>query len=281
MTLPKIPRRSAEAHKGDFGHLLLVGGSRGMPGAISLSALAALRTGCGLATIATSRSAQPIVASFHPCLMTAPLTEDADGQIQLVSGEPLDRLIRRATCLAVGPGLGRSRSLTTLVEMLHAQTKHPAVFDADGLNALAERIIDLPPSPAPRVWTPHPGEWERLSLVPRVDRQNQEQAAIDFAARHQLIIVLKGPATLVTDGQRRFVNETGSPAMATAGCGDVLTGMIAALLAQSLAPFDAATLAVHLHGRAGDLAAAEIGPVGLTALDLIDRIPTVLRGHIA
>jgi NAD(P)H-hydrate epimerase len=270
--LPVLPPRSPDSHKGDFGRVLLVGGSRGMPGSVSLAGMAALRSGAGLVTLVVPEACHAIVAAFEPSYMTAPVPSDSHGRIDATALPQLRKLIERATVIAIGPGLGQSAELIELVTGLYRETPLPMVVDADGLNALAARRDALPDHAGPRVLTPHPGEFARLvgASGPPPDRI---AAATSLAAQASIVVVLKGHGTVIADGARHAVNSTGNPGMATGGTGDVLTGVIAALLGQGLAPFEAAQLGVYIHGLAGDLAAAELGEVSLIASDMIRFLP--------
>jgi NAD(P)H-hydrate epimerase len=219
-------------------------------------------------------SIQDVVASYEPSLMTQGLPEE-HGQLTKMATGYISDAERDATAVAIGPGLGRSDYLTDVVEDICGAHARPTVFDADALFAIAERQHLLDKSGGPRVLTPHPGEFQRLSgKLPRDDER--VEAAAKLAGRDskkQTVVVLKGQHTVVTDGSRYAVNHTGNPGMATGGSGDVLTGIITALLCQGLAPFEAARLGVHVHGLAGDFAAAELGQVSLIASDLIDYLP--------
>jgi len=270
--LPRLPPRRADAHKGDFGTVLIVGGSRGMAGAAALAGMAALRGGAGLVRLAVPDPILDTVAGFEPSYMTVPLPSDEAGRI---AAEAFDRIVEsaeRATAVACGPGLGRSAALDRLVARLYGEIARPMVFDADALNALAAAPESLNRSAGPRVLTPHPGEFARL-IGEKLDDEARREAAVQWAARRGVVLVLKGHRTLITDGPRRAVNATGNPGMATGGTGDVLTGLIAALMAQGLAAFDAARLGAHLHGLAGDLAAKRLGQVSLTARDVVAFFP--------
>lgn len=269
--LPRLPARRSEAHKGDFGLALVVGGSRGMAGAAALAGMAALRGGAGLVRLAVPEPCLDTVAGFEPSYMTVPLPADDAGRIAPEAFERLLELIEPATAVACGPGLGRSPGLDRLVARLYRETAKPMVFDADALNALAAEPAALAHPGGPRVLTPHPGEFAGL-IGKKLDGEERNDAAVELAARCEVVVVLKGHHTLVTDGSRRAINTTGNPGMATGGSGDVLTGLITALACQGLEPFDAARLGVHLHGLAGDLAAEEIGQVSLVAGDLIQYI---------
>lgn len=245
-----------------------------MSGAACLSGLGALRGGAGLVTVAVPRAIQPVVAAVEPSYLTAALPEDSSGRIASDAREPLEDLIANSTVLAFGPGCGTSDDLQSLVMWLYVEAEQPLVIDADGINCLAQCLARLPdgrlPKPhGPRIVTPHPGEFARLTnATTEAVQSNREEAASRFARRHGVIVVLKGHQTAITDGERIAINQTGNSGMATGGSGDVLTGLIAALLAQGMTPFDAAHLGAHLHGLAGDLAAAELSQPGLIASDI-------------
>jgi ADP-dependent NAD(P)H-hydrate dehydratase len=276
--LPRLASRRADSHKGDYGRALLVGGSRGMAGAIALAGRATLRSGAGLVTLAVPQSIQDVVASYEPSLMTRGLP-DANGQLTKMATVDLIELEREATVMAVGPGIGRSDFVMDVIEDICVAHAPPMVLDADALFALAQRIELLSESGGPRVLTPHPGEFERLTgrQPSQADRNEAAAALAQRDGNKQTVVVLKGHNTVVTDGARVSVNPTGNPGMATGGSGDVLTGVITGLLCQGLAPFEAARLGVYVHGLAGDLAAAELGQVALIASDLVDYLPKAFQ----
>jgi len=276
--LPALPPRAADSNKGNYGRLLVVAGSRGMSGAAVLSASAALRGGAGLVYLAVPKEIQPIVAAANPCYLTAPLPEDCEGRIDQAALTDLLALAEGKSVIAAGPGLGRGHGVTAAIEWLVSQVALPLVLDADGLNALQGRAVLLKNCPGPRVLTPHPGEFARLigSDIASVQADRQGQA-VRFAAEHGVVLLLKGQGTIVTDGRRMYRNPTGNPGMATGGTGDVLTGLIAALLGQGLEPFAAAQLGAWWHGRAGDLARDELGEVCLIASDLLRYLPRAWR----
>jgi NAD(P)H-hydrate epimerase len=271
--LPVLPPRSVESNKGDFGRVLVVAGSRGMSGAAVLCGSAALRGGAGLVTVAVPEDILTIVATGNPCYLTAPFSNDQDGKLTNASAKVL-KLAEANDVTAVGPGLGRGDPISKLIADLVGHIRSPLVLDADGLNALVNQTDSLKHHPGPIILTPHPGEFARLigSDVSTVQARRQE-LAVDFAAKFQVILVLKGHGTIVTDGRQVYQNSTGNPGMATGGTGDVLTGLIAALLGQKLRPFAAAQLGVYLHGLAGDLAQEELGQVALIASDLLSFLP--------
>jgi NAD(P)H-hydrate epimerase len=279
--LPKLPLRAPDSHKGNFGHALVVGGSRGMSGSISLTGLATLRSGAGLVTLAVPRAIQDVVAGFNPSYMTRGIASASEHMAKAAADEVL-ALAEGMTVLALGPGLSRAPGVADFVARLYRDVKQPMVVDADALVALAEHIDLLAQTTAVRVLTPHPGEFARLTRTkPAADDASRTLAAGELASASgstsaPTIVVLKGHHTIITDGSRYALNQTGNPGMATGGTGDVLTGIITALLAQGLAPFDAARLGVHIHGLAGDLAAEKLGQVSLIASDLIDYLPAAI-----
>ncbi len=273
--LPKPPPRPNDSNKGTFGKTLIVAGHPGMSGAACLSGLGALRGGAGLVTVAVPRSIQTIVASLEPSYLTFALIDDDEGRVSHDARSALESEIAKQTSFAIGPGLGQSAGLAALVGRLFSSVNCPAVFDADALNLLASSRAALSSrkrqgeGSAPRVCTPHPGEFARLAETDTATVQkNRESMAQEFAAAHRLVLVLKGHKTVITDGRRVAINSTGNSGMATGGTGDVLTGLIAALLAQKMEPFEAAQLGVYLHGLAGDLAAKSVSKPGLIASDL-------------
>jgi NAD(P)H-hydrate epimerase len=275
--IPTLPARHPDSHKGDFGRILVIGGARGMTGAISLTGLAALRSGAGLVTLATPQCCQSIVAHFNPTYMTRGLPEDEAGRFAASAWTELTTLLDASTSVACGPGMGRSTAIEHGVSELYGSLKQPLVIDADGLNALAAHRDRLGTHAGPRILTPHLGEFRRLVGQPALTMSAAETLAPQWAADHGVVLVLKSHHTLVTDGHQTEQNQTGNPGIATGGCGDVLTGIVAALSALSLTPWQAARLAVHVHGRAGDLAAAELGQTAMIAPDLIDYLPAAWK----
>jgi NAD(P)H-hydrate epimerase len=278
--VPTLPRRRPDSHKGIFGRVLVAAGSRGMSGAAILCATAALRGGAGLVRVAVAEGILPIVAAGNPCYMTAPLPQDEGGRLAAAAESGLLDLAGASDVVALGPGLGRGPGPDALVAAVVSKVSAPLVLDADGLNALQHRTDLLRGRTAPAVLTPHPAEFGRLigADVPAVQADRQGLAA-RFAAHHGVVLVLKGHGTVVTDGKRVYVNTTGNPGMATGGTGDVLTGLIAALLGQRLEPFAAAQLGVYVHGLAGDLARDKLGETGLIASDLLEYLPAALRSR--
>jgi NAD(P)H-hydrate epimerase len=277
--LPRLPRRAYNGHKGTYGKVLVVAGSRAMTGAAILTGTAALRSGAGLVQVACPVSVQPVVAAGNPCYTTFGIRQHADGALSEGAVADVIEWAKAASALAIGPGLGHTPDVAALVrEVVRELPRTPTVIDADGLNVLAPFTDDFKARPVPLVLTPHPGEFARLSGRPTPEGGDErERAAVEFAAKFGVVLLLKGAGTLVTDGRRVYRNSTGNPGMATGGAGDVLTGVIAALLGQHLSSFDAAVLGAWVHGRAGDLAAADLGQTGLIAADLIDYLPHAFR----
>lgn len=275
-TIPTLPPRPKDSHKGRFGSVLLLAGSRGMAGAAALAGISALRSGAGLVRVAAPAEVQPTVASFDPSYMTYPLPNDEEGRIDFDRARPvIEKLIESATVVAMGPGLGQSESIKALVKFLVTSTALPLVIDADALNVLAGQTEILEGVTRPVILTPHPGEFARLTGLKTADVQaDRELLAAGFARKAEpLVVVLKGAGTVVTDGRQTYVNTTGNPGMATGGAGDVLTGIIAALLAQRAPAFEAAQLGAYVHGVAGDIARDHDGEIGMIAGDIVDALP--------
>lgn len=263
-----IPRRDDTAHKGDAGRVFVVAGHRGMVGAAALAARGALRGGAGLVTVGVPDGIEPIVATKLDDAMTLPLGAPGATAFGREAVAAAASFARGVDAVAIGPGLGRAAKTREFVADVIGRITCPLVLDADALFDL-----DAHPCPAPRVLTPHPGEMARLLDRSIGDVGRDRRATADeAAARFGAVVVLKGARTIVSDGTRAFENDTGGPALATGGTGDVLTGVIVALLGQGLAPFDAAVLGVHVHGLAGDLAAAERGVLATTASDVVDHL---------
>ncbi len=283
MMLPAglLPPRAPETHKGDVGRLFLLAGSVGFSGAAALCAMGALRTGAGLVTLGIPKSLHaPMVEKLTEAMLKV-LPETKEGSLSLQGLVDIIETADRMDAIAIGPGLSQHQQTKELVRQLLPRIAKPLVLDADGLNAVAEDPGMLKKLPLPVIVTPHPGEMGRLIRQSADDVQkDRERTAKEFAKKYNVVAVLKGHHTVVAsfDGAV-YVNETGNPGMASGGFGDVLTGMIAALLGQKLALFDAARLGVYLHGLAADLAAKERGEIGLLASDLADRIPLAIRQY--
>ena len=278
----KLAARKSAAHKGNFGRVLLIGGSRGMSGSIALSALAALRSGAGLVTAAVPDRCLETVASFHPCVMTIPFPDDGEGRFSVQAAAELSSRVEGVSAVGCGPGMTTQPGAIRLVERLLGLREIPCVFDADALNVLSSLDwCDRSQQRSSMVLTPHPGELERLTGVPAKDRPRQIEAASVLAQRSGAVIVVKGgPTVVVGPADETWTNTTGNPGMATAGSGDVLTGVITSLLAQGLTTWQAACLGVWVHGLAGDLAAAECGQAGMTAAEMNAALPRAIGAAI-
>lgn len=263
MDLPQLKPRPTDAHKGNFGRALIIAGSRGMTGAACLAGFSAVKSGAGLVTVAVPNRCLETIASYNPCYMTVPFPDDDVGRFK-VSKKQISKvysLCEKSTSIGIGPGLSASESIEHFVHMLYALVDVPMVVDADALNAMAKVPSALKDHghKAPRILTPHIGEFRRLAEDPSLTPAACRDRAKELAAQHRVVIVLKGHRTLVTNGESHYENDTGNPGMATGGSGDVLTGVITALLGQGYSPMDAACLGVHAHGLAGDLARDCVG----------------------
>jgi NAD(P)H-hydrate epimerase len=276
---PMFRPRVADSNKGLYGHVLVIAGGRGKTGAAAMAGIAALRAGAGLATVASAASAISAIASFAAEIMTEPLAETDSGAIAMrVPGDPaLQAILEKKTVIAIGPGMGQHPETAQFILGLVQECRIPMVVDADALNALAGTRLRFS---APRIFTPHPGEMSRLTGKPIAEIQSDRiGVARAFAAEHNVNLVLKGNRSVIAfpDG-RVWINPTGSPAMATGGTGDVLTGMIAGMVAQFPNEIDRALLAaVYLHGRAGELGAEQLGEKPLIATDLLGFLPEAMR----
>jgi ADP-dependent NAD(P)H-hydrate dehydratase len=275
--IPKPPARPADAHKGTAGLVLVVAGSRGMMGAAALAGNAALKTGAGLVKIATPNCILDSVALLAPCCTTSPLPDDGTC-VTREAGDAVLRVAKDRHVVAIGPGLGQTDGVAATVMAVLARAVVPIVLDADGLNVLGRNAqASLKQARQPVIVTPHPGEAARMLGMTVKQVQADRETAARTLATMCTVAVLKGHGTIVCDKDRMYVNTTGNPGMATAGAGDVLTGMVAALVAAGLKPFEAAVLAVWAHGRAGDMAADRLGILGVTALDILERVPEALK----
>lgn len=274
-----FPRRNRAAHKGLFGHVLLIGGAQGYAGSIALSARAALRSGAGLVSVLTPRSIQPIVAGAALEAMVMGGAETETGSLDPIAWEAIKPRLTDFTALLVGPGLTCCDATKTLVRKILAESPIPLVFDADALNALAGEPELIAAARVPVIITPHPGEMARLivSDIPAVQK-DRRAAARTASRRAKAVTVLKGAGTIVTTPSHPLhINMTGNPGMATGGTGDALAGLITGLLGQGFKPFDAARAGVFVHGRAGDIAAYRKCQISVIASDVIDELPFSFR----
>ncbi|MGA7751860.1 MAG: NAD(P)H-hydrate dehydratase [Candidatus Sulfotelmatobacter sp.] len=275
-----IGPRPSDSNKGKYGHVLVIGGAVGKAGSVAMAGMSALRAGAGLATVATAKSALATVAGFHPEVMTEPLPETEAGTISASAAGQIQELAKGKSVLAIGPGISRFPETAGLVRALVRKSDIPIVLDADGLNAFEGKTDELSGKGRLLVITPHPGEMARLAGCSIADVQKDRlNTARKFAREHDLIVVLKGYRTLVVqpDGEA-WVNTTGNPGMSTGGTGDILTGMVAAMIAQN--PQNAmlaVCAAVYLHGLAGDVMRESVGEHSMVATDLLRGLPEAFR----
>lgn len=270
----RLPKRARESSKRDYGRLLILAGSRGYTGAPSFASRAAVRGGAGLVWLGVPESIYAVTAVKNDEAMPFPLPCDAQGRLTAEALPEVEARLERMSCLAIGPGLGRSAGVTEFVQGALAASRVPTVVDADALWALSRDMSSLEDAACPLVLTPHEGEFAMLGGLLDGDRV---ASARRFASRWGCTLVLKGSGSVVAfpDGEC-YVNQTGNPGMARGGSGDMLTGLMAAMLCQL--PFrDAVRAAVYLHGLAGDMAAGELGEYGMTPTDMIRLLPAALK----
>jgi len=274
-----LPRRAPDAHKGTYGHVLVLAGSPGKTGAAAMCALSALRIGAGLVTLGLPESLNDVMEAKLTEVMTEALPETRERTVALAAWGKILTLIEGKQALAIGPGLSTHPETSELVRELVSTVRVPMVVDADGINALAPKLETLAKAAAPLILTPHPGELSRLLGISREEvAQNRIPIAQKVATSFRVHLVLKGGRTLVVDPDGQVaINMTGNPGMATGGTGDVLTGLIAGLLAQGVNPGLAARAGVYLHGLAGDLAAEAVGQEAMLASDLMAQVPDAIR----
>ncbi len=267
-----LPKRDPNTHKGDYGKILLLCGSRGYTGAAALAAMGALRTGAGLVYLAVPESIYEIEAVKLLEPVVIPL-QDENGMFSENAADAVLSMLPRMDAVLLGPGIGRSDGTRTLAQAVLKNAGCPVVLDADGINVLSGHIDILRERTAPTILTPHDGEFVRIGGQASSDRC---EAAAALAEALGCIVLLKGHRTVITDGKSCYVNLTGNPGMATGGSGDVLAGIIAGLLGQAISPYQAAACGAWLHGRAGDLCAEEIGQYGMLPQDMLDVLPRLL-----
>lgn len=271
--------RSRRANKNDFGRIFILAGSRGLTGAASLASFAALRAGAGLVTLGCPEAVYSILARRYPEVMVRPFPSTSQGTLSERGFAEILRFSKKQDVLAIGPGLGRHPETARLLGRLLVQSRLQLVLDADGINAFQGRAALLRRSFAPPILTPHSGELIRVfgGKLPRTDSERKKRS-VEIARAFKIILVLKGWHTVVAAPYGRvWVNSTGNPGMATGGTGDVLTGIIAALVGQGIFPYDAARFGVYLHGLAGDWAARKTGEVSLVAGDLTQFLPAAIQ----
>ena len=268
-----LPDRVKTAHKGDYGKILLLCGSRGYTGAASLAAMGALRTGAGLVYLGVPACIYAIEATklLEPVVFPLP---DVDGKISAAAAGELSEFLDKADAVLIGPGLGRSTDTESLLITVFENYNGPVVVDADGIYLLRNHIDILRGRACPVILTPHEGEFTHL-----IKKQitNRTDVAVQAAKELQCIIVLKGCKTVITDGETVYINPTGNPGMAVGGSGDVLAGMITALIGQGLPPLQAAAAGAWIHGAAGDICSEKVGIYGMLPSDMLDVIPRLLK----
>lgn len=274
-----LPFRPNSSHKGDYGRVLVIAGSKGMAGAACLAAEAAARAGAGLVTLAVPEAVYNPVAAKLAEVMVVPVPDTGEGTLSLKAVPVIKDMLKRADVLALGPGISAMDETQEAVREIVLMSALPTVLDADGLNALAGHTEMLKNVKGPMVLTPHPGEMGRLTgLSPGLVQQDRLKLARSWSSKWRAVLVLKGARSLVASpGGAVYINPSGNPGMATGGSGDVLTGIIAGLMAQGMEPARAAAAGVFLHGLAGDRAAMEKGMMGLIAGDILEALPAVTR----
>lgn len=279
LALRLLPTRQADSHKGDYGRVLVVGGSEGLTGAVCLASLGALRMGAGLVTLAVPNSLHSLMEVKLTEVMTTPIMGEKHKALDVGALEEIVQLQMGKDVLALGPGMSRQSGTITLLQELIPKLQVTTVIDADGLYPFGGRTELFTQATVPIILTPHPGEMAHLLGVSIEEVQNSRLEMATKAAKDwQVTIVLKGAQTIVADPQGQvYINTTGNPGMATGGSGDVLTGIIAALVAQGLKPIEAAALGVYLHGLAGDRGKMDLGMAGLVAGDLLKYLPLVVK----
>jgi hydroxyethylthiazole kinase-like uncharacterized protein yjeF len=278
-----VVKRKRSAHKGDFGHVLILAGSRGMAGAARLAAGGALRGGAGLVTLGIAKGLYPAIGEcLRPEAMVLPLPENTAGGVSQSAFKKIEAYVKKrgVTCIVAGPGMGNTADTAALTRKIISTFNIPVVLDADALNSLTGNLKIFQTARAQVIVTPHPGEMSRLAvMMPARVQGNRESVARLFAKRHKIICVLKGAGTVVSDGEKTFINTSGNPGMATGGTGDVLAGLIGALTCQVKEPqtLNAALAGVFIHGRAGDIAAEEKTEMSMLAGDIVEFIPKALK----
>jgi len=273
-----LPKRKKDLHKGDFGRVGIIAGSKGMIGAAYLSSIAALRSGSGLVYNIVPKSLYEIFSIKLIESIIIPVEDNNTGHFILNSLNEVEETIQNKDVLAIGPGIGVDDERIEFIQNILINYNGPIVLDADGINCLAQDPTILLKRKGPTIITPHPGEMSRLlNINIQKIQENRVKYSKNISNKYNIITVLKGANTVVTNGKDIYINPTGNPGMATAGSGDVLTGIIASFIGQGIVPYKAAILGVYLHGLAGDLAKADKGEYGLIARDILENIPYALR----
>lgn len=268
-----LPDRKPDSHKGDYGKILLLCGSRGYTGAAALAAMGALRSGAGLVYLAVPESIYAIEACKLTEAIVLPLPDEG-GTIAMSALPEIRRLLPKMDAVLIGCGLGQSEGTRAVLETVLREFSGPVVVDADGINLLAKHMDILRERHAPTILTPHAGEFVRIGGDNKADRVSE---TLRFAMKYGCILLLKGHETVISDGKETYVNQTGNPGMAVGGSGDVLSGIIVSLLGQGIEPLKAAACGAWLHGKAGDICAEEIGQYGMLPTDLVEVLPRLLK----
>lgn len=268
-----LPDRAMDAHKGDFGKIFMLCGSRGYTGAAALAAMGALRSGAGLVHLGVPECIYAIEAVKLTEAIVFPLP-DEDGKLSVRAVAPVLERLQNMDAVLIGPGLGQSEGTLEVVRSVLREFSGPLVVDADGINVLAKHMDILRERHYPTILTPHAGEFQRICGKVSQDRVT---AAVQFAEEYGCIMLLKGHETVITDGTRCFLNPTGNPGMAVGGSGDVLAGMIVSLMGQDVEPLEAAACAAWLHGAAGDICAEKIGQYGMLPSDMLEVLPRLMK----
>ena len=268
-----LPDRNPDSHKGDYGKILLLCGSRGYTGAAALAAMGALRSGAGLVYLAVPESIYAIEACKLTEAIVLPLPDEG-GTIAMSALSEIRRLLPKMDAVLIGCGLGQSEGTRAVLETVLREFSGPVVVDADGINLLAKHMDILRERHAPTILTPHAGEFVRIGGDNKADRVPE---TLRFAMKYGCILLLKGHETVISDGKETYVNQTGNPGMAVGGSGDVLSGIIVSLLGQGIEPLKAAACGAWLHGKAGDICAEEIGQYGMLPTDLVEVLPRLLK----
>ncbi|MCD7897216.1 MAG: NAD(P)H-hydrate dehydratase [Planctomycetaceae bacterium] len=278
--LPPLPNRMADSHKGDYGRVLIIAGSAGMTGAGAMASIASLRSGVGVVLWALPKSLNSIAESMFPEIMTLPIPDTPSGAPAMDAREILVEAARETNCVVLGPGLPVAGDTGELMRLLIPEIFPTLIIDGGAFSAIGTEFMIIRKRQGPTILTPHPGEMGRITGKTSAQVQEKRQEfAVKYAKHSGAIVALKGKGTIVTDGNSVYVNQSGNAGMSTAGSGDVLCGVISALVGQGLPPFDATKLGVYLHGLAGDIAAEELGMHGVIASDIAARLPAAFRHY--
>ncbi|MCC8166725.1 MAG: NAD(P)H-hydrate dehydratase [Planctomycetes bacterium] len=278
--LPPLPGRTPDSHKGDYGRVLVIAGSAGMTGAGAMSCLASLRSGVGVVLWALPKSLNTVGESMFPEIMTLPIPDTPSGAPAMDAREILVEAARETNCVVLGPGLPVAGDTGELMRLLIPEIFPTLIIDGGAFSAIGTDFMIIRKRQGPTIITPHPGEMGRITGKTGAQVQEKRQDfAVKYAKHSGAIVALKGKGTIVTDGTSVDVNESGNAGMSTAGSGDILCGVISALVGQGLPPFEATKLGVYLHGLAGDIAAEELGMHGVIASDIAARLPAAFRQY--